>query len=177
MITIKDFMEAVNYRITDGAEYQWQCYGPNARSMDSWNGSHDGHSVGITFDTETQEVYEASVYDYSKNRAYRLLNPAYEKTYRDEAKSRGVDDEQAYDDVRFIDLEVEEDFLKKTRAIMNGEDYSELITIKLDLDRELIFDAAMAAHDEDITLNQFMNKAFQHAMDMRDWAEKESKPG
>ena len=71
MLTLKNFMEAVKYRITEGSPYGWQCYGNNAYCLDSWDGDHDGHSATIIFDTETQVVYEVSVFDYKKERAYR----------------------------------------------------------------------------------------------------------
>lgn len=56
MITLKEFMELVDYRITEGSDYMWSCYGPNAHRLDSWNGDHDGHSVSIIFDTQSQNV-------------------------------------------------------------------------------------------------------------------------
>ena len=52
MITLKEWMEIVDYRITEGSGYQWQCYGPNAYCLDSWNGEQDGHSLSIIFDTK-----------------------------------------------------------------------------------------------------------------------------
>ena len=77
MITLKDFMEVIDYKITEGSEYLWHCYGEHAYRLDSWNQEQDGHTVSIVFDTRTQEVYEASAYDYGRNRAYRLINPVY----------------------------------------------------------------------------------------------------
>ena len=68
-IMIKQFMETVNYRITEGSDYGWQCYGHNAYMLDSWNGEQDGHSLTIIFDTKTQEVYEVQAHDYVNQRA------------------------------------------------------------------------------------------------------------
>jgi len=166
MITIKDFMEAVEYRVSEGSEFMWSCWGKDAFTLDSWNGDIDGHTVSITFDTKTQIVYCASVYDYRQNRAYRLLHPDFEQAYRDEATSRSVNLNEATDEIQFVDLEVEEDFLEKSRAIVRGEDCSTNITIQLNLDKDLIFELAMIAHEKDITLNRLINSALKNAFNL-----------
>ena len=99
MITLKDFMETVDYKITEGSEYQWQCYGDHSYQLDSWNQDQDGHSVSIVFDTRTHVIYEASVYDYKRNRAYRLINSDFKLGYDDLAQSRDIDADQAWVDV------------------------------------------------------------------------------
>jgi hypothetical protein len=156
MITIKDFMEVVDYRITEGSQYMWKCYGTNAYRLDSWNGSHDGHSVSIVFDTRTQAVYEVSAYDYRNNRAYRLINPDYKLVHADEANSRDVDINQAWDDVNYTDLDIAEDFLEKAEAIVNGVDYDERIKVPLDLPDSLLNKLFRLAHEQDVTLNEYI---------------------
>jgi hypothetical protein len=151
MITIKDFMEVVDYRITEGSQYMWKCYGSDAYRLDSWNGDHDGHSVSIVFDTKTQEFYEVSVYDYKNQRAYRLINPNYKFAHDDEASSRGVDLNQAWDDVNYTDLDIAEDFLEKAEAIVNGQPYDERVMIELDLPENLMLKLYELAHKQDYT--------------------------
>ena len=72
---LKDWMEIVEYRITEGSDYGWQCYGPNVHMLDSWNGEQDGHSFSVIFDTKNQTVYEVQAHDYTNQRAYRWINP------------------------------------------------------------------------------------------------------
>ena len=169
MISIKDFMETVKYRLTEGSDYQWACFGPNAYSLDSWNGDNDtGYSASIIFDTKTQEVYEATTFDYKRNRAYRLLHPEYKQAYLDEAKVRNIDPNVACDDIKYVDLDVDQDFLEKTCAIVAGEDYSTKVMIEIDLDHDILYAAMLAAHEKDITLNQYVEEALQHA----EWSEK-----
>ena len=160
MITIKDFMEVVNYRITEGSEYYWNCFGPKAYCLTSWNGKQDGHSLSLVFDTETQEVYQVDICDYAKEKAYRWTNPAYVKAYKDEAKTRNVDDFAFEDDdrkrVKYIELEVAEDFIEKATAIVNGEDYDERIQVPLDLNKDELYQLMLQAHERDITLNQLV---------------------
>ena len=90
MITLKDFMEVVDYRITEGSDYGWQCFGPDAYCLDSWNGDQHGHTVSITFDTRTQEVYQVQAYDYKNTRAYRMTNPDYKADFDAECENRDV---------------------------------------------------------------------------------------
>jgi hypothetical protein len=73
MITLKEWMEVVDYRITEGSAYSWQCFGANAYCLDSWDGDQDGHSLSITFDQKTQTVYEVQIHDYRNQRAYRMI--------------------------------------------------------------------------------------------------------
>ena len=65
MITVKEFFETFGYRITEGSDYGWTCYGPNSYSLSYWNGIHGqgGFAGSVVFDTEWQTVYEAEVCD------------------------------------------------------------------------------------------------------------------
>lgn len=165
MITIKDFMEVVNYKITEGSAYCWHCYGPNAYSLDSWNRVHDGHTISIVFDTDTQEVYEACAYDYKNNRAYRLINPDYKPDHDEEAAGRGVNSKEAWEDVNYVDLETDEDFLEKARAIVNDQDYDIRVQVPLTLDKDQMFQLMELAHENDITLNQMVERVLRQEID------------
>ena len=160
MITMKEWMELVDFKITEGSDYGWSCYGPNSYTLDSWNGVHGagGYSFSIVFSTKTQKVYEVTVCDYTNDRAYRMINPDYVKKHKKEAKARNVDLNEAWDCVNYIDLEVDDDFIQKCLAIREGEDYSTDISVPLDLPDDLLMFAFKAAHEENITLNDWMNK-------------------
>ncbi len=165
MITIKDFMETVNYRITEGSAYTWNCWGPNAYRLDSWSGEQDGYTVSIVFDTQTQEVYEAAAYDYQRNRAYRLINPDYKDAQEQESRDRDVNLKQAWDDVNYTDLDVDGDFLEKARAIVAGQDYDTRVQIQVDFTDEELLTYMRMAHDRDITFNQLVEEAIKAAIE------------
>lgn len=165
MITVKEFMELIDFRITEGSGYMWQCYGPNAYRLDSWNGDHDGHSVSIVFDTQTQEVYEVSAYDYRRSRAYRLINPDYKFAHDDEASGRGIDINQAWDDVNYVDLDVDDDFIQKALAIVADEDYDTRVSVPVNFTDEELLTYMKLAHDRDITFNQLVEQALREAID------------
>jgi hypothetical protein len=167
MITMKEWMELVDYRITEGSDYGWQCYGPNAYQLDSWNGLHDdgGFSFCITFDTKDQTVHEVQVHDYTNQRAYRMINEDFKKKHRKEAKRRDVNLDEAWDDVDYVDLEVDDDFIQKCLAIKAGEDYENTVSVPLDLPDDLLLEAAMNAHRQNITLNEYINNALRELVD------------
>lgn len=159
MITLQQFLETVNYKITEGTEYLWKCYGQNSYILDSFDRNVDGYNASIIFDTETQEVYETTIFDNKNDRCYRMINPYYIKKYKKECKKRKVNDKQAYDTVNYIDLETEEDFLEKLTAIVSGEEYDERVSIPIDITDSELAHIARAAHEADMTLNEFFEQA------------------
>jgi hypothetical protein len=167
MITMKEWMELVDYRITEGSEYSWTCYGPNAYSLDSWNGVHGkgGYSFSIVFSTKTQKVYEVSMCDYTNDRAYRMINPKNQKKHEKEAMERGVNLNEAWDECDYVDLEVDDDFIQKALAIKAGEDYNTDVSIPLDLPDDLLMVAFKAAHEQNITFNEYVNNALRSLID------------
>ena len=164
MITLKQWMETVDYRITEGNRFGWDCYGLDAYTLDSWDGFQDGSTLSITFDTRTQTVYQVEAFDYANERAYRIINPEYLALYREELDRRGAD-KCAWEGVKFTDLEVDEDWLEKARAIFLGVDYDTRVSIPVDFtDAELLKYMTMA-HEQDMTFNAFVEKALQNAID------------
>lgn len=169
MITLKDFMEAVDYRITEGSNYQWQCFGSNAYCLDSWNGDLEGHTVSIIFDTKDQTVYQAMAYDYARKRAYRMTNPDFKEDFDAECQDRDILDIAWEDDegnpIKYIDLEVEDDFLEKVHSIVNEEDYDTRVQVPVDFSDDELFRYMKMAHERDMTFNEFVEMALRAAID------------
>ena len=165
MITLKEWMELVDYRITEGSNYCWECYGDNAYTLDSWNGDHEGHSFSIIFDAKDQTVYEVQAHDYLHNRAYRMINEDFRKKNKKEAKRRDVDKDQAWDDVRYIDLDVDDDFIQKCLAIREGEDYDTRVLMPVEFSDEDLLKYMKMAHERDITFNQLVEQALLTAIE------------
>ena len=167
MITMKEWMELVDYKITEGSDYGWSCYGPNPYCLDSWNGVHGkgGYSFSIIFSTKTQKVYEVTVSDYTNNRAYRMIAENKQAKHREEAKARDVNLNEAWDDVDYVDLEVDDDFIQKCLAIKAGEDYSTDVSIPIDLPDEVLMFAFKQAHEKNMTFNDFVNQLLRDFID------------
>jgi hypothetical protein len=160
-------MELVDYKITEGSEYGWSCYGPNSYMLDSWNGVYDtgGYSFSIIFSTKTQKVYEVSVCDYTNDRAYRMINPKNVEKHRREADTRGVAANQAWDNVVYVDLEVADDFIQKCQAIKLGQEYDTRVSVPVDLPDEDLLTYMKLAHEKDITFNQLIEQALIAAIE------------
>jgi len=153
MLTLKEWMELVDYRITEGGDYN--LFSDNAYALTSWNGDHDGYSLEIIFDTKTQVVYCVEACDYKHQRAYRLFHEDYKNV--DQIK-------EAWDTVEWCDLEVDDDFIQKALAIVAGEDYDTRVTIPIDLpDHELMAIFKMA-HEADMTFNDFVEKILREKL-------------
>jgi hypothetical protein len=166
MITLKEWMELVDYKITEGSDYGWGCYGPNSFTLDSWNGVHGtgGYSFSITFSTKTQKVYEVSMCDYTNDRAYRMINPKNQEKHRKEALARNVNLNEAWDDVDYVELDVVDDFIQKALAIRAGEDYDTRVQVPVDFSDEDLLQYMKLAHERDITFNELVEEALRHAI-------------
>jgi len=165
MITLKEWMEIVDYKITEGSDFGWNCYGKDVHMLDSWNGEQDGHSFTVIFDTKTQVVYEVQAHDYVHNRAYRMINEDYRKKAKKEARKRDVSRDQAWDDVDYVDIEVDDDFFQKCLSIKAGEDYDTRVSVPLELEDELMFELMKMAHERDITLNEMVEEVLRRVID------------
>ena len=163
-MSMKQWMEMVEYRITEGSSYGWQCYGDNAYCLDSWSGDQDGHSFTIIFDTKTQEVFEMQAHDYRNQRAYRLINSSYLEAHNKEAEQRDSWMNQAWDDIEYVNLEVINDWFEKATAIYNDEDYDTRVQVPIDFSDEELLKYMKAAHDADMTFNQYVEEALRRAI-------------
>ena len=152
MISLKEWMEVANYRITEGGDYF--AYG-GAYALSSWSGDQDGYSIEIIFSPRTQEVYEVQACDYKHNRAYRLVHG----DYRDEKLV-----EEAWDNTNWIDLESDDDWIQKALSIVAGEDYDTRVTIPIDLPDQELMALFKAAHDADMTFNDFVEQVLREKL-------------
>lgn len=145
--------EAFDHRIVGGSEYQWDCY-PDARFLDF---ESDYAHASVLFDTVAQTVYEVTINDKENNhKPYRWINPEYKDAYLSEAKTKGVDPYQAWDKVKWVDLEVENDFLEKATAIFFGDEFDDRVQVPINMDKEELYRLMELAHERDITLNELV---------------------
>lgn len=151
MLTLRQWMELVDFKITDGGDY----YLGNMTlySLESWDGNHDGYSVNIVFDPkDEQRVHIVEVCDYKNQRAYRRC-------------ASPQDDSNAWDEVSWVDLETDEDFIEKTAAIMKGVEYDTRISIPLTLTDDELLVLFKLAHAADVTFNEYVARAVQEQLD------------
>ncbi len=151
---IRKIFEVFNYQISEGSEYQWKCYGPNARFLDFDN---DFACASIILDSQNQTIYQAEVWiKDSEDSPYRYINPDFAEKHKQESIARGVDIKIAFDNVKFVDLEIPEDFYEKAEAIWNNRSFDKRVQVPIEDD--LFLDLAIEAHKQDITVNVLVEK-------------------
>lgn len=165
MTSLKRWLETIDYQITEGSEHQWQCYGHDAYYLDHFN--HDGGNCAlhIIFDRKDQTVYEMQAHDYANNRSYRWIDPEFVQAHKAEALQKNVDADQAWDDVKYIDLDVDEDFFEKARAIFLGQDYDTRVQVPIEFTDEELLKYMTLAHERDMTFNQLIEEALRQAVE------------
>ncbi len=172
---MKQFLTATDHEITDGSVYEWSSYGPRARFINCDNALASAH---IVFDTVTQDVYEIGVQTTDGQTNYRWMNPLYLDAYKAEAKKRGVEwnsPASIEENVRWMDTDTIEDICEKVHAIRNGIPYNPDVIMTLHLDREVICDMALMAHERGLTLNEFIVVALKYEIDRLNALDAEAK--
>lgn len=166
MITLKDYLEAVNFKITGGSDYGWDCFGPNARYLDSESETLNEYSVHAVFDSVDQTVYVVEAWDYLNDRCYRWISPYHVKAYKKACKKHDVDFKNACDTKDFIDLDVAGDILEKASAIVLQKEYDDRVQVEVDFTDEDMLQYMKLAHSLDITFNQLVERALREAIDL-----------
>lgn len=162
MITLQKFLEAIEFKITEGSNYGWNCYGPNARYLDCYKEDH--YSISALFDSKDQFVYAIELWDYINNREYRWQHPDYKEAFLAEAKERGIDSKESLDNSKFIDLDVTGDILEKIRCVVAGKEYDTRVQIEVDFADEDLLQYMKLAHTLDITFNELVERAISEAI-------------
>ena len=163
-ITLKDYLECISYRITEGSDYLWKCYGSNVYQLDSGS-SYGENTVSAVFDKKTQMVYQLEAWDYANRRSYRWVDPDYISALKAEHTKRGFPFENSIDDEKFIDIDSVTDILQKAKAIANGDEYDTRTIIELNFDDAELFVAMKMAHEMDITFNKLVEAALKSVID------------
>ena len=168
MNNLTRILKAVNSRINGCNDYQWDCFGPNVLTIDSYVDPENVSSsdvVSIIFDSHTEVVYTVEVFNMKDNIAYRWVHPDYITKFATEAIVRKVDFDLAYDDVEFVDFEDFTDIVEKAFLLHN-----ELVTpyhpfindiavnnfVEVCVSKHALYMASMALANKNTTLNSLV---------------------
>jgi hypothetical protein len=97
-----------------------------------------------------------------------MINQDFAKKMATEATKRDVDRDQAWDDVNYTELEVDDDFIQKCLAIREGEDYDTRVSVPLTLEDDEMFQLMKMAHEQDVTLNQLVEQLLRRVIEEQD---------
>lgn len=94
--------KACHSRVGDCSEFLWSCY-PTALSLGLYD--KDTNSLGsVTYNYKSGKVYEVTV-EIDENTGFRWINPKFVQAYNDECKTKNVDATEAWDGVKWIDVD------------------------------------------------------------------------
>lgn len=161
-MNLHEFFTLFNYKITDGSEFLWKCFGDHARSIEL---SNDNVVGLVVFSKLTQEIFQAEVYNETAAIAYRWMSPVNRDAYRSECTTRNVSFSEAWDGCDFIDVETPEAFMKKAQNLIDGEKPDECDEVEIKLSNDEIVALSLEAHKRNITLNEMMNVALREMLD------------
>jgi hypothetical protein len=89
-----------------------------------------------------------------------------QEKHRTEAESKSELANQAWDDVDYVDLDVDDDFFQKALSIRAGEDYDTRVQVAVDFSDEELLQYMKIAHERDITFNELVEDALRHAIEL-----------
>lgn len=159
-ITLPNLLEVAGYTVVGGTKFLWNCFGPNARFIDFYD-TDDKH-LSAVYDTKTQEIYYTTLSD--GDNLYKWINPEHFEAYSNECDCRNIPVCEAWGDLEFTILEVEEDFMQKAHAIVNGLQYSTDIMVPITMPDDELLDAMLAAHKLNITFNEYVSMCLEKAV-------------
>ena len=150
MIKLNDFLNITSYECGHlEVVGQQDVYGKTAISLEVYGVGFN--KLICAYDIVSQEVLEIIAEDRKAGKSYVWQT----------SDIRGLGN---YRD-RLIELETEEDILEKAEAIFNGKEYDSRISIPVDITDKDFLLYAKAAHQLDITLNQFFEKAIREMIE------------
>ncbi|NCQ51612.1 hypothetical protein GW796_06905 [archaeon] len=117
----------------------------------------DEQEIGSFVTDLDGKVYEIIVEIPDSQTCYRWINPSIKDAYLKETEILFGDESQyAWDDVKYTDLDVEDDILTKLEAIFKKLPFDPDVLFPLDLDDETFIRLSKMAHERNITLNMMV---------------------
>ena len=114
-----DVITAAEGRVSGGDNFQWKCWGDNARFMEfaDINGSE---FCSVVFDTKTYDVYDIEIFIPDTDICFRWFNPAFINSYINEAKVRNIDYMLAWDSIKFIPVNDAQVIIEYIKDVMSS---------------------------------------------------------
>ena len=159
MIDLEQWMSAINYEIVEGWNPGWKTFGDYTHAYSATKSNSFGKYIcelNCEFSKYTKEVFLIEAHDLVNRRSYRWIHDDFKKKYEEDFVKYGLEFDYALDDVKFIDLSAESDILRKTMSIYEGITYDERVEVPLDLNDDEIYELMKRAHEQDVTLNQYV---------------------
>jgi len=132
---------------------EWSFWQPN-----TWK-------VSAFFDVLNHIVYQVDVIDYKNSEHHRWVNPKWKTEYNSNCFDRQLDPIRGENgfDLSYDPGDSPEDLLDLARDLVEGVTYNDdgTVNIPLDLSDDEFLYIAKAAHELDITINEFMTRTIE----------------
>jgi hypothetical protein len=158
LMFVQDFLKLVNYRVTEGQNFGWDCYGKYAYSFTS-EISEGGHDIAISciFDLTTSVVYEFEVYLSGEDeRAYRWISESHIDAYHQEALKRGVSAEEAYEGMKFNNVDTSHEIYEIAETFCKGRIYEPNVEFTLNLPESMLDKLCELAWENSMTVDELI---------------------
>lgn len=154
-MNIQQVFNAISYRIVESTPFLYHCFGANEPRSYSFSNKNNEPCGSFVADA-SGKVYELSVENGEDDeaRCYRWIDPDFQDALFAEIREHNSDPTIAWDEVKYSEIEVEEDILTKTQAISNGLVFDTRIITPVDLSDEEFLTVSKMAHERDITVNK-----------------------
>ena len=161
---LSDIIQSAKYKIVDGSEYLWNCFGNNTRILDfSGFESEQNSGVSCMFDSKTQQVYEVNIYT-NNDKWYRWIDEEYIEKYKEECASRNISFSISSDDSTWVDLDNIQDVYRKVEQVIETGNCDNEVTIEIDIENDLLLKLSLMAHKRNITLNDLFKEILEDAV-------------
>lgn len=161
MITIKDVLDITNYEFTDFRKYVFEYFGERTFIFLFTN---DEYEMNVVYDITNGIVYKISTIDFNKNKGFRWIHRDYVEKYFGNSEEK-LFDEFGINEVECIDLDEEGDILSKFKAIYNGEEYDDSVTLPLSFSEKELFYLMKQANRFNMTFNQYIDMIITTAVE------------
>ena len=118
----------------------------------------DGNMVWASIANDTGVIREIAAIDAKLSVNYQWINPAY-------GTEQEYESTQLRQDMKWTQLDVQEDIEEKAGAIAEGKPYDPRVIVQVQLTDEECLIMMRKAHELDITFNQFVEMALREVID------------
>jgi hypothetical protein len=158
---LKKILKLFDYKISDGSEFQWGCFGPNARYLDFNSDTCIQNSVSVLYDTITTKVYQMDFCCESVEGVYTWVDPKYEVAHARECLRRGIEGNkyQCYS---------KESFLTMALDAYHGRtpDTDLALDVDVDLSAGDIHQLHLIAESKGITFDELVNEVLAQELEI-----------
>jgi len=155
---LKKILKLFDYRISEGSEFMWKCFGPNARYLDFISPDSIQNSVSVVYDTLTTKIYAMDFCCETVDGVYSWVDPKYEVAHARECKEHNVDRRnQCFSKQSFLTMAVDA-YAGRT------PDVDLALDVDLDLEPSVVHQLHLMAAAKGITFDELVNLAISQEL-------------